>query len=96
MSFIKMLNNKGLRRLPCGTPQRKGDQLEHVLLHITLCLRLCKYYILKDEGLVLVGHTLLTLQAADCVADAVGSLGQINSNYTHFFLFVKGASPIVC
>ena len=35
MSFINMLNSKGLRRLPCGTPHRTGDQLEHLLLHIT-------------------------------------------------------------
>ena len=42
MSFIKMLNSKGLRRLPCGTLHCKSDQLEHVLLHITLCLRSCK------------------------------------------------------
>ena len=43
MSVIKMLNNKGLRRLPWGTPQRGGDQLEHESLHITRCLRLSKY-----------------------------------------------------
>ena len=41
MSFINMLNRKGLRRLPCGKPHRTGDQLEHLLLHITLCLRPC-------------------------------------------------------
>ena len=43
MSFIKMLNSRGLRRLPCGTPHRTVDQLEHLLLHITLCLRPCRY-----------------------------------------------------
>ena len=36
-----MLNKRGLRRLPWGTPQRIGVQLEQ-LLHITLCFRSCK------------------------------------------------------
>ena len=42
MSFMKMLNKRGLRRLPWGTPQRIGVQLEQLLLHITLCFRSCK------------------------------------------------------
>ena len=37
-----MLNKRGLRRLPWGTPQRIGVQLEQLLLHITLCFRSCK------------------------------------------------------
>ena len=30
MSFIKMLNSRGLRRLPFGTPHRTVDQLERL------------------------------------------------------------------
>ena len=37
-----MLNKRGLRRLPWGTPQRIGVQLEQLLLYITLCFRSCK------------------------------------------------------
>ena len=43
MSFIKVLNSNGLRRLPWGTPQRRGNKLELESLHLTLCLRSCKY-----------------------------------------------------
>ena len=62
MSFIKMLNSKGLRRLPCGTPHCTGDQLEHLLLHITLCLR---PVILRVEKQVPERHRPLLLQAVD-------------------------------
>ena len=65
MSFIKMLNNKGLRRLPNGAPQRKDDHSEDVLSYVTF---VCVYtnVNLKVEGLVLVTNTLLTLQVVDC------------------------------
>ena len=43
ISFLKMLNSKGLRRLPCGMPHHNGDQLEHLWLHIILSLRFCWY-----------------------------------------------------
>ena len=42
VTFIKMLNCNRLR-LPWGTPQRRGNQLELESLHITLCLRSCKF-----------------------------------------------------
>ena len=66
MPFIKMLNNKGLRRLPCGTPQPKGDQLGHTLLHFIFCLYGHVKMILKAGGMVLLSHMPSTLQVIDC------------------------------